>query len=85
MHFNCSPGNSAYRCEREVSTALCFHDVECLELTCNEHGTCLEGECMCDPPWLGYDCSLLNCSLADCSSHGNCTNGKQQQCKIVTL
>lgn len=77
MHANCSPGNSAYRCEREVSTALCFHDVQCLELTCNDHGTCLEGECMCDSPWLGYDCSLLNCSLADCSNHGNCSNGKQ--------
>lgn len=75
MLFCCSPGDPAYRCERQVSTILCFHDPQCLEPSCNDHGTCFQGECTCNSPWVGEDCGHLNCSLVNCSNHGNCTGG----------
>ena len=70
-----SAGDPAFRCERKVSTVVCFHDVECIEPSCNNHGLCNKGECICQSPWIGEDCSHLNCSLEDCSGHGNCTDG----------
>lgn len=72
-----SHDDPAYRCEREVSSILCFHDVQCLEPLCNGRGTCFQGECKCSSPWIGNACDLLNCSLTNCSNHGNCTNGKK--------
>ena len=72
-HFILSHGMPEYRCPREVSTALCIHDVECIEPDCSGHGSCDLGECSCDPPWLGEGCERLNCSLTDCSNHGSCT------------
>ena len=58
-----------------MSTVLCFHDVQCLEPSCSNHGTCHQGECTCESPWFGNSCALLNCSLTECSDHGNCTDG----------
>ena len=68
-----SHGMPEYRCPREVSTALCIHDVECIEPNCSGHGSCNLGSCSCDPPWIGEGCKSLNCSLTDCSGHGSCT------------
>ena len=68
-----SHGMPEYRCPREVSTALCIHDVECIEPNCSGHGSCNLGSCSCDPPWIGEGCESLNCSLTDCSGHGSCT------------
>ena len=64
-----------YRCARAVSTALCVHQVECIEPDCNSHGSCDTGVCSCDPPWVGEGCEVLNCSLTDCSGRGICENG----------
>ena len=70
-----SVGSPEYRCERAVSTALCVHDVECLEPDCNGRGSCDLGQCSCDEPWIGESCEKLNCSETDCFGHGNCSEG----------
>ena len=69
-----SQHHSDYRCEREVSTILCVHDVECLH-DCHEHGECVDGECTCQLPWLGPSCADLDCSVSNCSGHGQCLEG----------
>lgn len=71
-----SPGSPEYRCERRVSTIICIHDVQCIEPECSGHGSCDLGKCSCDPPWVGEGCAELNCSLVDCSSHGECLDGE---------
>uniref|UniRef100_A0A4W5KXC9 Tenascin C n=1 Tax=Hucho hucho TaxID=62062 RepID=A0A4W5KXC9_9TELE len=37
-------------------------------------GTCVDGECVCEEPWMGYDCSELICPN-DCYDRGRCVNG----------
>ena len=71
----CSFGDGQYRCPRAVSTALCVHDVQCLDPECKGHGVCEGTQCSCDVPWTGVTCDTLNCSATDCSGHGNCTDG----------
>ncbi|CAI8027068.1 N-acetylglucosamine-1-phosphodiester alpha-N-acetylglucosaminidase [Geodia barretti] len=68
-------GNGQYRCPRAVSTALCVHDVQCLDPECRGHGKCEGTECMCHSPWTGGVCETLNCSNTDCTGHGNCSDG----------
>lgn len=67
-----------------MSTALCFHDVQCLEPTCNDHGECVDGQCTCKFPWIGHACNQLNCSTINCSDHGNCTDGKRLACYYIS-
>lgn len=48
--------------------------VDCPHPTCNGHGICLDGTCVCKKGWKGLDCSqadkdALQC-LPDCSGHG---------------
>lgn len=47
---------------------------DCPHPTCNAHGYCVEGTCICKKGWKGTDCSqmdkdALQC-LPDCSGHG---------------
>lgn len=43
------------------------------------HGHCLPGTglCVCEPPWRGDSCDLIDCGPKNCSgsSHGSCVNG----------
>ena len=75
LFFLTSVGDGQYRCPRAVSTALCIHDVQCLNPECRGHGVCQGTECVCEPPWIGVTCDTLNCSATDCSGQGNCTDG----------
>ena len=69
-----SPFEPQYRCARPVSTVLCVHDVQCLEQNCSSHGSCDQGRCSCESPWIGEVCDRLNCSIANCTGHGRCDN-----------
>ena len=81
-----SHGMPEYRCPREVSTALCIHDVECIEPDCSGHGSCELGLCSCDPPWIGEGCERLNCSMMDCNNRGECTEeGRWCVCVCVCV
>ena len=71
--------DSRYRCPREVSTAVCVHDPECLDPDCSNHGSCDKGVCSCDQPWIGESCDTVNCSLTNCSGNGNCSDGKKEE------
>ena len=45
--------------------------VDCLDLTCSNHGVCVNGECLCSPGWGGINCELPRAQCPDqCSGHG---------------
>lgn len=75
VSFLSSYGDGQYRCPRAVSTALCVHDVQCLDPECRHHGVCEATECSCEAPWTGVMCESVNCSATSCNGHGNCTDG----------
>ncbi len=80
-----SYGHPEYRCDRKVSTVICFHEVQCLEPSCNHHGICTNGHCNCSSPWIGEDCGQLNCTIEKCSGHGNCSNGMNRNKQMSTV
>lgn len=48
--------------------------VDCPHPTCNGHGFCADGSCICKKGWKGLDCATmdqdaLQC-LPDCTGHG---------------
>ncbi|XP_017333169.1 N-acetylglucosamine-1-phosphodiester alpha-N-acetylglucosaminidase isoform X2 [Ictalurus punctatus] len=62
-----------WRCPRAVSTVLCVHERLCQPEDCNQHGTCVDGQCVCQPGWATPTCANLTCQPADCGDHGLCT------------
>ena len=47
---------------------------DCFDPSCNGHGTCLNGLCLCEKGWKGADCKetdaeAIKC-LPECSGHG---------------
>lgn len=65
-----------WRCPRAVSTVLCVHERLCQPEDCNQHGTCVDGQCVCQPGWATPTCANLTCQPADCGDHGLCTPGE---------
>mmetsp|Transcript_122881 Transcript_122881/g.212517 ORF Transcript_122881/g.212517 Transcript_122881/m.212517 type:complete len:1143 (+) Transcript_122881:42-3470(+) len=67
------------RCIHGVCICLFGHGgVDCsIKTCCSGHGDCsLPGTCVCDPGWLGDQCSVgMKCADPDCSGHGNCVSG----------
>ena len=51
-----------------------LHLVDCPHPTCNEHGFCVDGVCLCKKGWKGLDCSQVDSDamqcLPDCSNQG---------------
>ncbi|KAF7708828.1 N-acetylglucosamine-1-phosphodiester alpha-N-acetylglucosaminidase [Silurus meridionalis] len=62
-----------WRCPRAVSTVLCVHERLCQPEDCNQHGTCANGQCVCQPGWAMPTCANLTCQPQDCGDHGLCT------------
>ncbi|KAF4087954.1 hypothetical protein AMELA_G00076980 [Ameiurus melas] len=62
-----------WRCPRAVSTVLCVHERLCQPEDCNQHGTCVDGQCVCQPGWAAPTCANLTCQPVDCGDHGLCT------------
>lgn len=46
----------------------------CTNVTCN-HGTCEEGNCICDAGWTGENCDVDLCLNVTCD-HGTCVEGE---------
>lgn len=42
---------------------------------CSQHGTCVEGKCICDQDYTGIDCSVRLCKN-NCSNYLNETTGE---------
>eukprot|EP00301_Raphidiophrys_heterophryoidea_P008522 c13143_g1_i2.p1 GENE.c13143_g1_i2~~c13143_g1_i2.p1 ORF type:complete len:2403 (-),score=490.76 c13143_g1_i2:73-7281(-) len=67
---------------RELSTAessslLIAQQPQCKHATCNGHGTCVNGACICSRTfsggWKGELCDVPACpGIPECSSHGTC-------------
>ncbi|XP_047667512.1 N-acetylglucosamine-1-phosphodiester alpha-N-acetylglucosaminidase isoform X2 [Tachysurus fulvidraco] len=62
-----------WRCPRAVSTVLCVHERLCQPEDCNKHGTCVDGQCVCQPGWAMPTCANLTCQPPACGDHGFCT------------
>ncbi|XP_058242060.1 N-acetylglucosamine-1-phosphodiester alpha-N-acetylglucosaminidase isoform X1 [Hemibagrus wyckioides] len=62
-----------WRCPRAVSTVLCVHERLCQPEDCSQHGTCVDGQCVCQPGWAAPTCANLTCQPPDCGDHGLCT------------
>jgi len=45
---------------------------------CNNRGSCVNGQCQCDPGFIPPTCQPFCQSAADCSDHGSCVNDKCQ-------
>uniref|UniRef100_A0A667XCH4 Tenascin Ca n=1 Tax=Myripristis murdjan TaxID=586833 RepID=A0A667XCH4_9TELE len=60
--------------EGELSTLReqCNGDANCCSAQVT--GRCEDGDCVCDEPWTGFDCSELICPK-DCYDRGRCDNG----------
>lgn len=48
--------------------------MDCVDPTCSDHGTCVNGKCYCKAGWQGTNCSALDKQvyqcLPSCSEHG---------------
>ncbi|KAF5905705.1 N-acetylglucosamine-1-phosphodiester alpha-N-acetylglucosaminidase-like [Clarias magur] len=62
-----------WRCPRAVSTVLCAHEPLCQPEDCSQHGTCVNGQCECQPGWDEPTCANLTCHSSACGEHGLCT------------
>merc|ERR1719162_2597744 len=43
---------------------------------CNDHGLCVDGQCLCEPGYIEADCRQTAACHQDCSNHGFCQYGK---------
>merc|ERR1711871_770853 len=43
---------------------------------CNDHGLCVDGQCLCEPGYIEADCRQTAPCPMDCSDKGNCQWGK---------
>merc|ERR1711990_407951 len=43
---------------------------------CNDHGLCVDGQCLCEPGYIEADCRQTASCHMDCSNHGFCKYGK---------
>ncbi|KAK3572403.1 hypothetical protein QTP86_032625 [Hemibagrus guttatus] len=61
-------GDPMWRCPRAVSTVLCVHERQPED--CSQHGTCVNGQCVCQPGQAVPTCGNLTCQPPDCGDHG---------------
>eukprot|EP00301_Raphidiophrys_heterophryoidea_P005514 c12304_g1_i1.p1 GENE.c12304_g1_i1~~c12304_g1_i1.p1 ORF type:complete len:2890 (+),score=599.83 c12304_g1_i1:62-8731(+) len=61
---------------QEGSDADCTRCVGAPHNTCNLHGVCVSGECVCHAGWKGADCGTRRCSGVplECLGRGSCVN-----------
>lgn len=80
-----SPENMIAATQHTVDTdGTCeiFNNVEC-----NNEGNCVDGECMCNPGYHGYNCNVQCAGWtgeSDCNGHGDC-DGFSGGCKCNRL
>eukprot|EP00750_Incisomonas_marina_P029537 INCI7191.2.p1 GENE.INCI7191.2~~INCI7191.2.p1 ORF type:complete len:1369 (-),score=189.98 INCI7191.2:1873-5790(-) len=70
---SCDPGFSGPMCS-DYSPDSCAH------IDCGQHGSCVQGLCICNKGWHGVVCEKQPCAgaLSDnvfCSGHGHCVGG----------
>merc|ERR1711892_286201 len=65
-----------WRCARRVSSMICIAEKECDSCV---HGTCRDGECICESNWTGAECSTTYCK-GGCI-YGKCREGGVCQCE----
>ncbi|XP_053351168.1 N-acetylglucosamine-1-phosphodiester alpha-N-acetylglucosaminidase [Clarias gariepinus] len=66
--------DKSWYCPRAVSTVLCVHERLCQPEDCSQHGTCVNGQCECQPGWAAPTCANLTCQPSACGEHGLCTS-----------
>ncbi|XP_076149042.1 teneurin-1-like isoform X1 [Alosa pseudoharengus] len=48
---------------------------QCVDPTCSNHGTCVQGICICVPTYKGNNCEEVDCLDPQCAGHGVCVRG----------
>ena len=85
-----SPDTASYSGTHHVATIELTYEVICLEgfsgdtcdvdhcfgVTCNNRGTCDDGDCECDDQYIGDRCEMMNpCFGVTCNNRGTCDDG----------
>ena len=72
-----SKKNCFCRCERAITTIICGHEPYCNNgAGCSEHGSCVNGTCICAYGFAGDACDIKLCNSGDgCEQHGTCVDG----------
>uniref|UniRef100_A0AAQ4P5B9 Teneurin transmembrane protein 1 n=1 Tax=Gasterosteus aculeatus aculeatus TaxID=481459 RepID=A0AAQ4P5B9_GASAC len=49
---------------------------QCIDPTCSNHGSCIQGICICGPAYKGVNCEQVDCVDPQCGGHGVCVRGE---------
>lgn len=77
-HGKFDPHTQKCVCEAKFSGDDC--SLELCDLSCGNHGRCVDNKCQCDEGWDGELCNTKLCD-SRCNDHGQCKNGT---CLCVT-
>lgn len=84
----CNAGASGVVCETTVNGGACpvawsARTSSTLPCSGGDRGVCINGACVCFPPWSGAACELLACPAVngeECSGNGTCTEFRTCAC-----
>ena len=62
-------------CPKAYTGEFCERN-KCLDIVCENQGTCLEGSCVCRPGYVGLRCDVKLCNEIQCMNGGTCREGK---------
>ncbi|CAG08376.1 unnamed protein product [Tetraodon nigroviridis] len=56
--------------------SVTWEEGQCIDPTCSNHGSCIQGICICSPAYKGVNCEQVDCTDPQCGGHGVCVRGE---------
>ncbi|KAF3838050.1 hypothetical protein F7725_009818 [Dissostichus mawsoni] len=78
-HCHCFAGFLGPDCAKGWKGAECnVEEGHCIDPTCSNHGSCIQGICICSPAYKGLTVNKvrLDCADPQCGGHGVCVRGE---------